>query len=935
MLNKYNLTIILIFLLAIDSYSQFYFFGRNKIQYEKFDWKVLRTEHFDIYYYGEMEETASIGASYAEEAYDELKVSLNSVVTRRIPLIFYNTLIHFQQTNTTPGFIPEGVGGFFEFMKGRVVIPSTGSLKDFRHVIRHELVHVFMTNKIYKVLTDHRLTPDLSPPLWFTEGLAEYLSTEPDEQAEMVIRDAILHNYFFTIENIFAIYGTFSMYKEGQNYLEFVAERYGEEKIPQLIDNFWMYTSFTKVIEYTIGKSIRDIDKEWLYYLKQKYYPLMGSKLPQDIGAVKLTDQGFNFSPVYYKTDDSEYLYFVANRDGYSSLYRLDINSNDEDHDAEMVLRGEKTEELEAFHLFQSTISISDDGVIAFVTKSGITDAIHFYSIKDDKILSSYSNNDLINITSPKFSSDDKKVVFQAVDQKGFSDIYILDIETRNVTRVTNDYYDDQDPVFGVTDDQVIFSSDRTSGENEKIYNLFAYDIKNLKLSNITNINSDCAGPSLSEDKKTLMFTSEIDTIRNIWVIDINNGVFSDTLKKVSNFITSIYNPVFIEDAKIAFSGFERFSFNLYSQDVKNFTVYDKVKMNPYSASYSWKATNKMKKTQRENLKYEKEYTLDYAQSQISTDPLFGTRGGAIISFSDLLGDDNYNFLIYNTAEVQSDFLRSFNISLERVNLSSRTNYGYGIFHFSGRRYDIQDSDEYYFERSFGTYFALNFPLSKFDRIETQVSVVNSDKQVITGIVERKALLVSNTISYVIDNSLWGPTGPLDGIRGRLLFGFTGDVKFSNVNYFTVITDYRQYLRLGLRTSLAFRASMYYNEGKEARRYFMGGSWDLRGWPRWSIRGEKMWVSSLEFRYPLVDQILLQLPFINLGFFGIRGAVFADAGSAWDTDYEETLGSVGAGLRLNLFGVLVLRYDIGKRVENNLKTFQKGLFYQFFFGFDF
>ena len=60
-----------------------------------------------------------------------------------------------------------------------------------------------MTNKVYKVLSDHRLTTDQSPPLWFTEGLAEYMSTDPDEQAEMVIRDAILNNYFFGIEDIY------------------------------------------------------------------------------------------------------------------------------------------------------------------------------------------------------------------------------------------------------------------------------------------------------------------------------------------------------------------------------------------------------------------------------------------------------------------------------------------------------------------------------------------------------------------------------------------------------------------------------------------------------------------------------------------------------------------------------------------------------------
>ena len=339
--------------------------------------------------------------------------------------------------------------------------------------------------------------------------------------------------------------------------------------------------------------------------------------------------------------------------------------------------------------------------------------------------------------------------------------------------------------------------------------------------------------------------------------------------------------------------------------------------------------------TQREKLKYENEYTLDYAQSQVSTDPILGTRGGAIFSLSDLLGDDNYFFLIYNTADVQSDFLKSFNVAIQRVNLSERENYSYGVFNFSGRRYDIRDSDEYFYERSFGGFFALHFPLSTFQRIETGVTIANSDKEVISGVIERKALLVSNTLSYVVDNSLWGYTGPLDGMRGRLLFGYTSDVKFSNVNYFTVIADYRYYLRLGLRSALAFRSAFFYNEGKEARRYFMGGSWDLRGWRRWSIRGEKLWLSSVELRFPLVDQLYIKFPFFGLGFVGFRGALFFDAGGAWDDEYNQTLGSIGGGLRLNLFGVLVLRYDIGKKIEDDFSRIQKGLFYQFFFGWDF
>jgi len=880
-----------------------------------------------------MLDIAEIGATYAEEIYDELKVKMNHVVTRRIPLIFYNPHLHFQQTNTTPGFIPEGVGGFFEFIKGRVVIPSTGSLHDFRHVIRHELVHVFMTNKVYKVLSDHREPADVLPPLWFVEGLAEYMSTEVDAQAEMVMRDAVLNNYFVGLDDIYAIYGSFVMYKEGQNFLEFVEEVYGKEKITLMLENIWMFSSFNKVIEHTLGKSIEDIDIEWLYYLKKKYYPLMENRSPLEATAKKITKEGFNFSPVYYNNGEDTIIYYVANKNGYSSLYRFELDDDLNIIDDDLVLQGEKSEELEAFHLFQSSIDITDDGLLTFVTKKGATDAIHLFSLARNEIINTFQYDNLVNLTSPKFSPDRDKIVFQAVDQKGFSDIFIVDIESGLLTRLTNDYYDDRDPSFGINKNQILFSSDRTSGEFEKKYNIFNYDLISNKIEYVTYLNSNNSSPVMSPGKKKIFFTSDADGVRNIWSIDIADR---GSVKKVTHFITSAFYPSFMNDSTIIFSGFEKFSFNIYKLDV-NKSLEDTIEIAmqfPLSAE-KWNAVMVSGDTNREKLKYENEYTLDYAQSQVSTDPIFGTRGGAILSLSDLLGNDNYFFLIYNTADVQSDFLKSFNIAIQRVNLSERTNYGYGVFHFSGRRYDIRDSDEFFFERSYGGFFALHFPLSKFQRIETGVTIANSDKQVISGVIERKALLISNSLSYVIDNSLWGWTGPLDGLRGRLLLGYTSDVKFSNANYFTVIADYRYYFRLGLRSAIAFRSALFYNEGKEARRYFMGGSWDLRGWRRWSIRGEKLWLSSVEVRFPLVDQLYIRFPFFGLGFVGFRGALFFDAGGAWDDEYKQTLGSFGGGLRLNLFGAFVLRYDIGKKIEDDFTKIQDGLFYQFFFGWDF
>lgn len=927
------LLIVVIAALGGDIFGQFYFFGRNKVQYENFDWKILKTEHFDIYYYSDLDEIASIGAAYAEEAYAKLKLDFNHIIFRRTPLIFYNTHIHFQQTNTTPGFIPEGVGGFFEFIKGRVVIPYSGSIENFRHVIYHELVHVFMTTKLMRISNDYKLNTERFPPLWFVEGLAEFYSTTWNSRGEMVIRDAVLNDYLPGISDIYRISGTFLMYKQGQLFLNFVDQNYGREKIMMLIDNIWMTDSFKELLEYVLGKNMAEIDREWKSYLKKLYFPMYSNYSNISDGSTLVNSEGYSFSPVTYKTEAGTAIYFTANLDGYSSLYKITKDETGGYSSPVLILRGERAVELESLHLFDNSLGISNQGEIAFSTKSGPADVIHFYSVEEGKILRTFRDSGLVYISSPSFDTAGNRIVFSAIDKKGFSDIYLFDMSDNRLIRLTNDYYEDITPVFSFDEQQIIFSSDRTAGANKGAKNLFRIDMDTYNIQYVTDVPWNIESPRLLKSGKGVVVRGDLDSIDNYFYVDLTTPGWQK-ISRVTGFISAVFDHWLENDSTLVFSGFENSTFRLYSTvfSLNDSTIVNRKITN---SSRPWESPEYVTESESKNFSYENEYTLDYAQSQISTDPVYGTRGGAVFSLSDLFGNDNYFFLIYNTAQIQQDFLKSFNVALTRLNLSERTNYSYGIFHFSGRRYDLRDTDEFFFERSFGGTLSFYYPLSKFGRIEAGITIANSDKQVITGVIERKAILYSNSVSYVYDNSLWMPSGPIDGMRFRFLLGYTTDVKYSNVNYYTMITDFRYYYRLTLRSALAFRGSIYYNDGKEARRYFMGGSWDLRGWPRWAIRGEKLWINSVELRFPLFDQIRVTLPIADIGFFGIRGALFWDSGGAWDDEYENTIGSIGGGLRFNLFNVIILRYDIGKKIEKQYTKLQSGLFYQFFFGFDF
>src|SRR3989449_2192505 len=169
--------------------AQYGYFGQNKIQYRRFDWRVLRGEHVDLYYYPEEEELGRVALAYAEESYDSLERRFAHAVRRRVPLIIYASHTDFEQTNILPFVPPEGLLGVTEFLKRRVTLPFTGSYTEFRHTLRHELVHVFQLSLYGEAVARHPRARLPGMPLWFTEGLAEYYSAGEDSRDEMILRD--------------------------------------------------------------------------------------------------------------------------------------------------------------------------------------------------------------------------------------------------------------------------------------------------------------------------------------------------------------------------------------------------------------------------------------------------------------------------------------------------------------------------------------------------------------------------------------------------------------------------------------------------------------------------------------------------------------------------------------------------------------------------
>jgi WD40 repeat protein len=906
------------------AFGQFYF-GKNKVQYTDFDWQVLETEHFRIYFYPEEDEIARIGARIAEDAYRELASKFNHEIYEKIPLIFYSSGNYFSQTNVIPSLLPESVGGFTEFLKGRVVVPYLGSFRAFEHVVRHELVHVFTISKLERTLSKHRLVRMAPPPLWFIEGLAEFWSTDWDSEADMMIKDMVLSGRIIPIEQLYQVSGSFLMYKIGQSICQFIHEHYGPHKLTLMFENWWRFHRFEDLVEYTLGDKLPEVSRKWEYSLKKKYYPDMADGGLVKREARQLTKSGYAVKGVPITLDSEQHsgdwIVYKANKRGYSGLYMMPRGG--EKVDLHTILKGEQSAGYESLHLLQSGIDARNDGRVLFSSKSKESDVLYMYDIYTRRDLQKYYFPQLVAISSPRFSPDGNRAVFSASTKRGYTDIYEVNLLTGDLMQLTDDNYNDITPVYSLDGDSIIFSSDRCADGDIGAQNLFGMSRDDRRLIQLTHGNWIDISPEA--DCRGLYFASDRDGSFNIYRKNPDGSI-----NKITNLLTGAFDPRVLQDNdEILFTGYQDMGFHLYSMEIID-TMTVAATETPVGKAF-WKPGQIDGRSARSSFKYNTEYSFDIAQSAISYDPVYGTLGGLQVALSDMLGDNVFYFLLTNTAETKDDFLSSFNVGITYLNKKRRLNWGAGLFHFYDEYYN--DEEGYFFERQVGGLLYVNYPISKFERFEASSYIRYSKKDIWLFDRKREALLVSNFISFVSDNSIWDISGPLEGHRYNLTLGLTAALDKGRMYSRTGVADVRHYFRLGRYSAFASRLFAYSSAGVEPQRIYFGGSWSFRGFDRRAFYDPNILFTSHELRFPLIDNLLVGFPIGGIGFQAIRGAIFFDAGSIWEDRFDEVLASTGAGFRVALGLYVVLRFDFARTTD--FHSISPRTDFDFFFGWNF
>jgi Tol biopolymer transport system component len=909
-------TTILVALLAAaaPAQAQIGYFGQNKVQYKTFKFQVLETQHFDIYYYPEEEAAARMAARMAERWYTRLSAILAHELKGRQPLVLYASASQFRQTNVIEGELGEGTGGVTEAYKRRIVLPFAGPLEATDHVLGHELVHAFQ----YDITSTNASSAAagnagaLSLPLWFIEGMAEYLSIGPnDPHTTMWMREAVRRDEFPDIDRL--DHPKYFPYRYGHALWAYIGGKYGDRTVANLLRAAPGQTGYKGAFERVLGVSSKDLSQQWREATVAAYRPIAETtKLPGSFARPLIVDAskkgGLNTSPEL--SPDGSKIVFFSSRDLFSiDLYVADAATG---RVIRKITDTATNPHLDSIGFIDSAGAWSRDGRRFVFPGLGGGDALlTIVDIDNGRKEREIRVKEVDEILNPTWSPDGKRIAFTAMSG-GLSDLFIHDLDANTTRRVTTDAFAELQPAWSPDGRSIAFSTDRFSSR------LATLETGNMRLAVIDVASGDVrpAGgfdegkninPQWSADGRSLYFVSDRQGISNVYRTDLDGRApaqVTNLLTGVSG-ITAMSPALSVGASRVAFSVFEESGYNIYALDTEpagstlaTGLPRDAGILPPRTApdgpifSYLRNETAGLPPVAAEaafpTTPYKPRLSLDFlGQPMVGVGvDSFGTYagGGISASFSDILG----NHTVAGGLQMTNRFDEAGG-SIVYLNRSRRWNFGaaidstpyvqrgfsQGLVDAGNGQLLIEEDEVRVIQTDRGFAGIAAYPFSRAQRLEftgglrqitgkqdvtTRLFDANSgqqlseDRETVSRFPTLNLGLVSSALVY--DTSIFGLTSPIRGARYRLQV----DHSAGDLTYGSTLADYRKYFMPVRPLTLAVRGMYYGRFGRNAESplltpVFIGYSELMRGYDYGSFRAEECGVS-LDGSCPAFDRLV-------------------------------------------------------------------------------
>lgn len=549
------------------------YFGRNRVQYGRFDFKIIQTEHFDVYYYGG-ERTAALDIGrMAERSYARLSRVLNHQFEERKPIILYASHSDFQQTNLGGGGVDEGTQGFTDYLRHRNTFPFQGSYDDNEHVLTHEMVHQFQFDIWSRGRGGAGIQGIMSAnaPLWFGEGMSEYFSLGPtDSKTAMWLRDGALEGKLPSASDFLQVFP----YQFGHALITYIGQRWGDEAIGAITKNA-VGGGLDMSLRRVLGMNFGQLVEQWKDAVTKQYLPEIGNRVKaravaQPLLTQKLSEGTWHLAPAL-SPDGSRVAYFSEKNFFFIDLWLGDGNTG---KPIKRLLSSSFTGNYESFRYLASSAAWSEDGtMLAFAAKRGGKDDIVIVNPATNKEIRRITVS-ISGVSSPTFSPDGKRLVFTGLDG-GISDLFTIAVDGTDLRRLTNDKYADLHPVWSPDGKTIAFSSDRGPETDFKTLKwsglgIALYHLEDGRIEMLPGMGEGRnSNPQWAPDGKSIAFVSDRDNVANLFLYDFGD----QQVYQLTDFYTGIQGITPLSPVlswargadRIAFVYFEQGKYDVYS----------------------------------------------------------------------------------------------------------------------------------------------------------------------------------------------------------------------------------------------------------------------------------------------------------------------------------------------------------------------------------
>ena len=872
-----------VLLLALPAASSAQYFGRNKVQYEQFDFKVLTTKNWEVHYYPAAEASAEDMARMAERWYERFARAFQHEFERKKPLILYADHPDFQQTNTLSGAIGQGTGGVTESLKNRVIMPLTASYRETDRILGHELVHAFQYN-IAQGRMGGGIMNLARMPLWLVEGMAEYMSMGRDHpHTAMWLRDHVLRDEKPTLSEITRNPKYFA-YRFGQGLMSYLGGAYGDDALQDFY-RVALQTGWEPAVEQVFSMPQDSLSEQWWEAVEAEFRPLMaGRTAPYETGDLLLCVEcgagRVNVAPSI--SPDGRHIVFQSEKDLFSmDLFLAEVETG-------RILRPlqrNQTPYIDGVRYIDTSGSWSPDSrKLAFVVQAGGNNQLAVLDVQSGNMEQRLYVGGLGAIQNPAWSPDGRTVAFTG-SKGGLTDLYLWDTETNDVKQLTNDKHADLQPAWSPDGRTLVFVSDRGPDTDFSRlefgnYSLAFLDLESLEVTSRTIFpGAKHTNPVYDRTGEGVYFVSDADGFADIY----HMGLASGDMLRVTRTATGISGITMLSPAFSYSPEKDLLAFSIFHERgyiVNTGTASEMATTAPAVADAAGRVLPPRHPTFRSRIAtylddpltglaaesvysasqaedYDPSLQLDYVGQPslgIGADT-YGTYvgGGTSAFFTDMLGN---RFL--GVALNANGTLKDIGGQAYFMNQKRRWNWGAGIQHtpylfqqwgynpqgntFNIRRYRI------FVDAVSGL---VAYPLSSTRRLEAGLGFTRYSYDLEEDLFhldpfgraiarEQRDLpardplnLATASLAFVGDNSFHAFIGPVRGHRFRVGV----ETAYGTVDFQTLNVDYRRYFNRGGPLTLAARAWHLGRYGnirslyeKELNPYFLGYETLVRGY---------------------------------------------------------------------------------------------------------